>query len=142
MLEAHQPAVSYLPSEACYLELQLPAAQGPRLQGEGGTCSASPPLGSTQLMALRAARLSHCSRPPLFWPLLSSKWIYQLPPAQGQSHAGGSSSQLSASRRCRNVSTGAPAPGCTARATSFFSAPLLLGKGCRSIHQFQVSGAL
>lgn len=28
MLEAHQPAVSYLPGEACYLELQLPAAQG------------------------------------------------------------------------------------------------------------------
>lgn len=104
-----------------------PCRTGARLQGAGGTCSASPPLGSVQLMALRAARPSHCSRLSLFWPLISSKWIYQLPSAQGQSHAGGSSSQLWASRRCRNI-TGAPALGCTARATSSFSAPLLLEK--------------
>lgn len=79
-------------------------------------------------MALRAARPSHCSGLSLLLPLISSKWIYQLPPAEGQSHAGGSGSQLWASRRCKNISTGAPALGCTARATSSFSAPLLLEK--------------
>lgn len=81
MLEAQQPPVTYLPSQACYQQPQLlrslpacPAAQGPGLRGAGGAPRAGFPLGKGQMLALRephVPQLQHAAPLALLCPLVS-----------------------------------------------------------------------
>lgn len=109
MLEAQQPPVTYLPSQACYQQPQLfrslpacPAAQGPGPRGAGGARRAGSPLGNGQMLALRephVPRPQHAALLALLWPLASGERSRR-PPARGERHAGGSPSEVRA-RRCR-----------------------------------------
>lgn len=83
MLEAQQPPVTYLPSQACYRQPQLfrslpacPAAQGPGPRGAGGARRAGSPLGNGQMLALRephVPRPQHAALLALLWPLASGE---------------------------------------------------------------------